>query len=113
METVVDQVEALRQQRYDAARRKYSEYVLRFDDPKAGDAEDLDRVMCELKIDLHELECDVHRVQQYRQYTADKSRADAGKCREDAECIRRSHKRLFMAMEAGQPEQGAPVNAGY
>jgi hypothetical protein len=104
MDTVVDQVEVLRQQRYDVARRKYSEIVLRFDAPRPGDAEVLDRVMCELKIDLHELECDVHRVQQYRQYVAAKNRCETEPSRDDADCIRRANKRLFMAMEAGQGE---------
>jgi hypothetical protein len=112
METAVDQLKKLRQKRHDDALLTYSKLLLRFDSPQAGDAETLDRAMCELKIDVRQLEADMHLILHYRQYQCDKPHVDSGaasrKDQKDADCIRRGNRRLFLALDQKNETSGQP-----
>lgn len=98
METVLDQLQALRDKRHEAAQRVYSEIAMRYDKPRPGDAEALEQAMRELHIDMHHLEADLHLVQQYRTYLEAEAKSAPG-CEHCAQDIRHGNKALFMALD--------------
>ena len=100
MESVLEQLRQLRRQRHDSAEKTYSEILLRFDQPREGDARALDAAMIELHFDEHRLEHDVHLVQRYREYLeAAKQQGEAARAaRKDAEIIRRGNRTLFLSI---------------
>jgi hypothetical protein len=101
MDTIIEKLQAHRKEQHDAAERVYSEILQRFDNPQDGDAEKLDGAMRQLRIEIHELEHDIHLVQRYREYLAESRKpGDAGRqAKFDAENIRKGHKRLFMTVK--------------
>jgi hypothetical protein len=118
METIVDQLNKLREDRYQQALHTYSELMLRFDQPQPGDAEKLDQATTQLNYDLHHVHNDMLLIERYWQYVAsDKSRDGDGQnektpahvvgkmspnstgCSADAESIRHTHHRLFISLD--------------
>jgi hypothetical protein len=109
VETIIDLLEEYREKRHEAAQRRYSEIVQRFDSPRPGDAELLDQTMVELKIDHHQLEHDVHLIQRYRIYLHDSTKAETQEAREqakkDAEGIRQGSRILFLSLEDAKDQK--------
>jgi hypothetical protein len=114
MEPIIQELQEYRDRRRKEAERKYSEIVLRFDDPHPDDAQGLDEAMRELNIDQHELESDIQLILQYRAYLGQKGERNpnirGGK--EDADNIRRMHPRLFLAMEQEEESAGSARRGG-
>lgn len=99
METIVEKLKQLQARRHRDAQRVYSEILLRFDEPRQGDAETIEKAMKELKIDDHRLEHDIHLIVRYRGYlNGDGNPATKGG-EKDAEDIRKGHPDLFMFLD--------------
>jgi hypothetical protein len=109
MATITEQLEDYRNTRHEAAQHRYSEILLRFDALKPGDIDVLDKAMTELKVDMHQLEHDIHLIQRYRGYLRDSKEAPTNDAKQqariDADGIRNGTRSLFLALDDGKEKQ--------